>query len=121
MVFPPVRAPNHAEVLIARQPIFDGDLNLHGYELLYRSLDRSAGQDADVASGEMITVGFMDIGLSTLVENKLVYLKVSAEFLACTEATIQALLSQSGCFPDWTPWSINRWPKRSANCRSLMS
>ncbi|MFT5511162.1 MAG: EAL and modified HD-GYP domain-containing signal transduction protein, partial [Hyphomicrobiaceae bacterium] len=82
----PVSAPDHSQVLIARQPIFDVDLKLHGYELLYRSLDRTADIDVDAASSQMITVGFMDIGLTNLVENKLAYLKVSADFLASRDA-----------------------------------
>jgi EAL and modified HD-GYP domain-containing signal transduction protein len=77
----------HAEVLLARQPIFDADLKVHGYELLYRSIgqDSAAFDDADVASAEVITSSFMDIGLNRIVENKLAYINVSQEFLTSRE------------------------------------
>ncbi|MFT5449127.1 MAG: EAL and modified HD-GYP domain-containing signal transduction protein [Gammaproteobacteria bacterium] len=77
----------NAEVLLARQPIFDVDLQVHGYELLYRSIghDSAAFDDADAASAEVITSGFMDIGLDRIVENKLAYINVSQEFLASGE------------------------------------
>ena len=77
----------HAEVLLARQPIFDADLKVPGYELLYRSIgqDSAAFDDADVASAEVITSSFMDIGLNRIVENKLAYINVSQEFLASRE------------------------------------
>ena len=77
----------HAEVLIGRQPIFNADLQVHAYELLYRSVgpDRAVAEDADASSAEVITAGFMDIGLSSLVENKMAYLNVSHEFLSSRE------------------------------------
>lgn len=77
----------HAEVLLARQPIFDIDLQVHGYELLYRSIgqDNAVFEDADAASAEVITSGFMDIGLNRIVENKLAYVNVSKAFLASGE------------------------------------
>ena len=104
-VVSPIRASAHAEVLIARQPIFDVDLNVHGYELLYRSLgpERSIVDDADAASGEVITVAFMDIGLTSLVDNKLAYIKVSAEFLAASDTMALPTARVALEFPGDTP------------------
>ena len=77
----------YAEVLLARQPIFNLELQVHGYELLYRSIgqDNAVFDDADAASAEVITSGFMDIGFNRIVENKLAYVNVSKSFLASGE------------------------------------
>jgi len=69
--------------LVARQPIFDRERNVHAYELLYRS----AGQDfADVRDGEhatatVLTSSFLDIGLDRLVENHVAFINVTRPFL----------------------------------------
>ena len=72
-----------AEVLVARQPIFDRNLELHGYELLYRSMNRARAdvQDNDVATMDVITSAFVDIGLERLLHDALGFVNVTRELL----------------------------------------
>ena len=55
----PGAAASHREVILGRQPIFR-NLDVHGYELLYRTAGRTDAwfADADAASAEVITTGF---------------------------------------------------------------
>jgi EAL and modified HD-GYP domain-containing signal transduction protein len=58
---------NKANVLLARQPIFDADLNTVGYELLYRPIpsDDEGWQNhsGDLATNEVLVHAFDNIGL----------------------------------------------------------
>ncbi len=50
----------HLEVFVGRQPIFDKNLNIFGYELLFRDSDisRARVEDGDVATSKVIVDGF---------------------------------------------------------------
>src|SRR3982750_3337613 len=63
-----------ADISVARQPIFDKDLGVFAYELLFNGVDGSA-DSADLVS----TFGSM--GLQDLVGNRPASIKVSEEFL----------------------------------------
>jgi len=79
-----VRDPvSRSEVILARQAILDTALAVHGYELLHRSVGKTAAcfADADAASAEVITTGFTDIGMSRLVDRGLAYINVTRDFL----------------------------------------
>ena len=58
---------NKAEVLLARQPIFDRALATIGYELLYRPIpsDTEGWQltSGDIATNDVLLSAFDDIGL----------------------------------------------------------
>ncbi|MBI5137339.1 MAG: HDOD domain-containing protein [Nitrospirae bacterium] len=57
------------DIFIGRQPIYDRNLNVAAYELLYRDSfeNRANITDADLASAQMIFTAIMDFGLDRLV------------------------------------------------------
>ncbi len=57
------------DIFIGRQPIYDRNLNVAAYELLYRDSfeNRATITDADAASSQMIFSALMDFGLDRLV------------------------------------------------------
>ncbi len=77
-------------VCLARQPIFDTQLNVIGYELLYRSNENSTaydGSDPDLASSEMILMG-LDAGIKMLTDNRLAFINFTESLLLNEAATI---------------------------------
>jgi len=69
---------------IGRQPIFDRDLNLHAYELLFRDGKQNFNLDdldQDTATSQVITTAFTDIGLEKLIGDKLAFVNVTHKFL----------------------------------------
>ena len=78
---PPDVAPA-PRVLVARQPIVDRDLALHGYELLFRGArDSSSSSDPERWTASLIVDGLAEVGLQTLVGDALAYINVSRSFL----------------------------------------
>jgi EAL and modified HD-GYP domain-containing signal transduction protein len=73
------------DVYVGRQPIFDKNLKVFAYELLYRSRTHSnpaaAGITGDQATTEIIVNGFMEIGLDRLVGHKLAAINLTENFL----------------------------------------
>lgn len=64
---------NSAQVVVGRQPIFNRDLFMVGYELLYRSASALDHADIDTAGDEMtasVFSGALSIGLHRLVGDK---------------------------------------------------
>lgn len=59
-------------MIIARQPIFNRKLDVYGYELLFRSGEKSTQFDGTSSSGATASVlgGLFEWGLESLVENK---------------------------------------------------
>ena len=82
-----VTAPNQAEqvskAFVGRQPIFDKDLNVYAYELLFRSGNVSeAGQlDGNKATTQVIYNTLMEIGLDELVGNNLAFINFPYDLL----------------------------------------
>ena len=74
---------NMEELFIARQPIYDSQLSVIGYELLYRSgdMDRAVFDDGDLASCETIMNAFMHIGVDTLVGSTLAFINLPTQFI----------------------------------------
>lgn len=75
---------------LARQPIFDTNLNVYGYELLYRSSETSKSYDAadpDQASSETIMLS-LDIGARRLTGNKMAFINFTENLLMNEVATI---------------------------------
>ena len=71
------------EVLLARQPILNGDLKAVGYELLYRS---AASEHADVRDDELATArvslsAMTEIELERLVDHRRAWINVTREFV----------------------------------------
>ena len=70
-------------LFIARQPIYDKNLTVIGYELLYRSgnMDKAVFSDGDKASCETILNSFMHIGIDNLAGSSLVFINLPREFV----------------------------------------
>lgn len=83
----PSAAASRREVIVGRQPIFDRSLDVHGYELLYRTAGRTDAwfADADAASAEVIATGFVDIGLFNVVDRGRAYINVTRDFMFARE------------------------------------
>jgi EAL and modified HD-GYP domain-containing signal transduction protein len=72
-----------ADVYVARQPIFDGQLELWGYELLFRRANESTAVvgDHDAATSTVVINAFTEIGLENLVGDHAAWLNVSRDFV----------------------------------------
>ncbi len=60
-----------SRIYLARQPIFDRELSVYGYELLYRNGDANhawvEGFDGDQATSDVIVNSFIEMGLDNIV------------------------------------------------------
>ena len=72
-----------SDVFVARQPIFDGQLDLWGYELLFRRPNEHIAviEDDDEATSTVVINAFTEIGLETLVGDNAAWLNVSRDFV----------------------------------------
>ena len=70
-------------VYLARQPIFDRQLNIFGYELLYRQslVNAFSGIDDDQATSELIYNSFLVIGLEDLTDGKKAFINFSKKLI----------------------------------------
>lgn len=70
-------------IFIARQPIYDRDLAVMGYELLYRSgdMDVAVFKDGDQASRDTILNSFLHIGIDNLVGSALAFINLPENFV----------------------------------------
>lgn len=68
---------------IARQPIFDKNMNVYGYELLYRVQEGSSAYEGYSSDGTTATVlgGLFELGLDQIVGNKKAFINFDNEFL----------------------------------------
>ena len=71
------------DFLIGRQPIFDRDLNTHGYELLFRNaeLDLSSSFHGSLATNQVITDTLLDKGLENIVGSHYAFINFTRENL----------------------------------------
>ncbi len=70
------------DFLLGRQPIFNRDQEVVGYELLFRSL--TGGIDSvsgDIATTQVILNAFSEIGLKNLVDNNYAFINFTRNFL----------------------------------------
>ncbi|MCG5540621.1 MULTISPECIES: EAL and HDOD domain-containing protein [unclassified Halorhodospira] len=72
-----------SEVFLARQPVFDRELRVCGYELLYRGgrEDSARFVDGDAATATVILNAFMEIGLRAVTGGQPAYLNLTRRFL----------------------------------------
>lgn len=71
------------KVRVARQPIFDRDLNVVGYELLYRaqgSDEAALFEDPDLATIQVMLNAFLEIGLNRVVGQYPAYINLTRNF-----------------------------------------
>ena len=71
------------DIFIGRQPIFDRDLNVYAYELLFRcSMANHAGQiDGDQATSQVIVNVFMELGLDQIVGSHWAFINITRSFI----------------------------------------
>ena len=67
--------------MVGRQPIFDAKLSVRGYELLFRC-PTSLKPSGDVMTADVLVHSGLDIGLQSLVSNKLAFVNATSSFLA---------------------------------------
>lgn len=71
------------EVHVARQAIYDRANNVVAYELLFRALPdvNSSSRNDDVASWQVLSAGFLDIGLDALLKGRRALVNVPRKML----------------------------------------
>jgi EAL and modified HD-GYP domain-containing signal transduction protein len=77
-------------LFIARQPIFDRENTVYGYELLYREESKIAydAKDGDMASSSVIITGFVSMGLEKLTGGKKAFVNFTENLVIEGVATI---------------------------------
>jgi c-di-GMP phosphodiesterase len=72
-----------SQIFLARQPIFDRDLNVVAYELLYRNAAIATAniEDATYATAKLITNTFLEIGFEDISGGKLVFINLPRPFI----------------------------------------
>lgn len=71
------------DFFLGRQPIFDQQLRVMGYELLYRNSDAGAAGvlDGDQATSQVILNSVMEMGLTRLVGNHQAFINLTRNFI----------------------------------------
>ena len=71
------------DIFVARQPIFDANLSVHAYELLFRSGDTGAANvtDGNAATSQVMINAFLGIGIETLTDNRISFINLTREFI----------------------------------------
>lgn len=71
------------QIFIGRQPIFNSELEVVGYELLFRSGDVTSfdGVDGDQATSQVINNALMEIGLDEIVGDVPAYINFTQELI----------------------------------------
>ncbi|MCK5188996.1 MAG: hypothetical protein KAR12_02955, partial [Methylococcales bacterium] len=70
-------------IFVARQPIFDAELNVYAYELLFRSGDTGTANvtDGNAASSQVMINAFLDIGIEAITDNHLSFINLTRDFI----------------------------------------
>lgn len=70
-------------IFVGRQPIYDRDLNVHAYELLYRSSGANSAHvvDGDQATSQVILNTFVEIGLDTITGGHPAFINLTRSFM----------------------------------------
>jgi EAL and modified HD-GYP domain-containing signal transduction protein len=74
-----------ANLYLARQPIFDADLTVRGYELLYRNAPGQERPDADQMTSTVLVNALLEIGLDNVVGERTAFINVTRNFLVNDE------------------------------------
>ncbi|MEM6366633.1 MAG: signal transduction protein, partial [Planctomycetota bacterium] len=71
------------KAFIGRQPIFDQNMVVYGYELLFRSNERNAAdfRDGDHATANVLLSAFADIGLDEVIGDKPAFVNLTRNLL----------------------------------------
>ena len=75
--------PTANQVMVGRQAIFDRDLKVMGYELLYRDSQMNAAtfSDGDAVTARVMLNTFLEIGLDQMVGPHLAFINLTTRFL----------------------------------------
>ena len=78
-----IEAIDSSNIFIGRQPIFDRDLRLFAYELLYRNSDenRATVNDQNLSTSEVIINLITDFGFDKVTGNSTAFINLSKDFL----------------------------------------
>ena len=73
-----------ADIFIARQPIFRRNLQVHGFELVYRAGDEETPRDVEqsISTSRAIANAFLKIGADRLLSNKPAFITFDESMLA---------------------------------------
>lgn len=71
------------DIFLARQPIFNRNQTVIAYELLHRSCSKNyfMGTDGDIATSELISNAFLDIGLDRITRGKRAFINFTKKLL----------------------------------------
>jgi len=69
------------EYFLGRQPIFDADLDVKGYELLYRSQDMESHVNGDQATSQVLLNSFWEMGLEKIVGPHAAFVNLTRRFI----------------------------------------
>jgi len=69
-----------SKFVVGRQPIFDAQLRVHGYELLFRDLTPSRPSGETMTADVLVHAG-LDMGLPSLVGDKLAFVNTTRSYL----------------------------------------
>jgi c-di-GMP phosphodiesterase len=77
-------------VLLARQPILDATLAIHGHELLFRRADGSGWPigDENQATAHVLVAAFADLSLGVVTGESRAWINVPASFLLTTDLSV---------------------------------
>jgi c-di-GMP phosphodiesterase len=70
-----------SDVFVARQPIFNHDLEVVGYELLFRSREAQAIPSPEGATASVVLNAFTEIGIERIVGDRTAWINVSRDFI----------------------------------------
>ncbi len=76
------------KVLVARQPIYDVEMQLYAYELLYRGGREGSNVNGDQATADVLVGSLLDIGLNNIVGRHLAFVNFTG-----------GMLREDGTFP----------------------
>jgi EAL and modified HD-GYP domain-containing signal transduction protein len=77
-----------SEIFIARQPIYDRNLALYAYELLFRSTHSNSAEfsDGEQATSNVIVNAFLEIGLDNIVRGRPAFINLTRSFIVNEQA-----------------------------------
>ncbi len=73
-------------IVLARQPIFDRQYNIHAYELLFRNNDTQQSADLELCSGDIATTrvinySFLELGIERVIGNHIAFVNLTRSFI----------------------------------------
>jgi len=76
------------EIYIARQPLLDRDQTMVGFELQFHDTARARSAAPGVATANLVSKAFTELGLAAAFGNALTFIRVDADFLAADFAAL---------------------------------